>query len=313
MSKVDRLGYRAREIRVEVLPDALYKKEISLGEIIAAIRGQSIRATIGSFESYTSKQDLVTLAQFREPKEVGDVIVRSTFYAPRTKVKDLAIIKDDFKEENVLSRINGEAANSLIAYKSSSADIIRLVDTIRAMFDSERQYLPIGVKMLITNDKSTYVRSRFSIVLTNGAMGLILVLLVLALYLNVRTAFWVVLGIPVAILGTIFFLPVFGSFIDSITMTAMILALGIIVDDAIIISENIYQNFEQGASPVDAAIEGVSQVFKPVLTTILTTCIAFTPLFFMPGMLGKFVYVIPLVIFLALFVSLVESTIALTI
>ncbi|WP_455219745.1 efflux RND transporter permease subunit, partial [Kaarinaea lacus] len=141
--------------------------------------------------------------------------------------------------------------------------------------------------------------------------GLSLVLIVLALFLNFRVAFWVAVGIPISILGVIFLLPIFDSYLDSIALTAMVLVLGIIVDDAIIISEHIYQKRESGLQPLEAAVEGVTGVFRPVITTILTTFIAFAPLFFMPGMLGKFVYVIPLVISLALFVSLVESTLAL--
>lgn len=311
VSKVTRFGYRAREIRVEVSPETLHRRDVSFGEVITAIQRRNIRATGGSFESYTSEQNIVTLAQFREPSEVGDVIVRTTFDGPLIRVKDLAVVRDDFEDEKVRSRINGAAAISFVAYKSESADIIRTVDAIKALVTQEKQYLPPGVEMLVSNDESTYVRKRLAIVAANGALGLGLVMLVLAAFLNLRVAFWVALGIPISVLGVIFLLPVFDSFIDSVTLTAMVLVLGIVVDDAIIISESIYQRYEEGEEPVDAAVEGVSRVFKPVLTTVLTTFVAFAPLFFMPGMLGKFVYVIPLVISLALFVSLAESSLAL--
>lgn len=311
VSRVERFGYRAREIQIQVSPESIDNKEIALGEIIAAIRGRNIRATGGDFESYTSEKNIVTLAQFREPQEVGDVIVRTTFDGPLIKIKDLAIIEDTFEEEIVESRVNGEAALSFIAYKSESADIIRTVSAINAMVEKQKQYLPDGVRIVISNDESTYVSERFSIVATNGALGLAMVMLVLTVFLNIRVAFWVALGIPVSLLGVVFLLPVFGGFIDTVTMTAMVIVLGIIVDDAIIISENIYQRHEQGLEPIEAAVQGISGVFKPVLTTIFTTLVVFAPLFYMPGMLGKFVYVIPLVISLALLVSLIESTLAL--
>ena len=311
VSRVDRFGYRAREVRVEVSPQALKKNDIALGELVSAIKGRNIRSTGGSFESYTSEKNIVTLAQFRQPQQVGDVIARTTFDGPMIRIKDLAIIKDGFEDEKIMSRVNGESAISFIAYKSSMADIIRTVDSIKELVASEKKLLPEGVKILISNDESKYVRDRFSIVMTNGLIGLSLVLLVLAAFLNLRIAFWVALGIPVSILGVIFLLPLFGSYLDSITMTAMVLVIGIIVDDAIIIAENIYQRSEKGLSPVDAAAEGISGVFKPVITTVLTTVIVFAPMFFMPGMLGKFVYVIPLVITLALFISLIESSLAL--
>ena len=311
VARVERYGYRAREIRVEVSPKALLKNDISLAEVVSAIQNRNIRSSGGTFESYTSEKNIVTLAQFRDPQEVNDVIVQGTFEGPVIKIKDLAEVIDDFEAEKVRSRINGESAISFIAFKTDAADIIETVDAIKRLIEKEKNYLPAEVKILSSNDASTYVRDRFSIVTTNGLIGLTLVMIVLTLFLNLRIAFWVALGIPIAILGVIFLLPMFGSFLDSVTMTAMVLVIGIIVDDAIIISESIYQQYENGATPVNAAVQGLEAVLKPVITTILTTVIVFIPLFFMPGMLGKFVYVIPLVIILALCVSLIESTLAL--
>ena len=311
VSSVKRYGYRAREIRVEVNPVKLKKYEISLNDIILAIKKRNVRVSGGNFESYTSEKNIVTLAQFRKPMEVGDVIVKTTFNGPLIHVKDLAIVRDDFEDEKVMSRINGVSAISFVAYKTSSADIIRTVDNIRELIKHEQARLPKQVKLVISDDKSKYVRNRLDIVINNGLIGLTLVLLVLALFLNLRVAFWVAVGIPVSVLGVIFLLPIFHTYLDSVALTSMVLVLGIIVDDAIIISENIYQLHEDGLPPLEAAVKGVTGVFRPVITTILTTFAAFAPLFFMPGMLGKFVYVIPLVISLALFISLLESSLAL--
>jgi len=311
VSRVERYGYRAREVKIEVSPSAMESKDVSLAEVVRAIQGRNIRATGGSFESYTSEKNIVTLAQFRQPQEVGEVIVRTTFDGPSVKVSDLAVVRDEFEDEKVLSRVNGEAAISFLTFKSEAADIVRTVDQIKALVEKEKEFLPTGVVLMLSNDESSYVTDRLTIVRNNGMIGLAMVMLVLALFLNLRIAFWVAMGIPVALLGTIFLLPMFGVHLDSITMTAMVLVLGIVVDDAIIISESIYRHYEKGKSALEAAVSGVRDVFKPVLTTILTTFIAFSPLFFMPGMLGKFVYVIPLVITLALFISLIESTLAL--
>jgi multidrug efflux pump subunit AcrB len=311
VSSVKRYGYRAREIRVEVNPKALKKYEVSLNDIIRAIKKRNVRVSGGNFESYTSEKNIVTLAQFRDPMEVGDVIVKTTFNGPLIRVKDLAIVRDDFEDEKVASRINGVSAISFVAYKTSSADIIRTVDNIRDLIKREQALLPDHVRLVISDDKSKYVRNRLDIVVNNGLIGLTLVLLVLTLFLNLRVAFWVAVGIPVSVLGVIFLLPIFHTYLDSVALTSMVLVLGIIVDDAIIISENIYQLHESGLPPLEAAVKGVTGVFRPVITTILTTFAAFAPLFFMPGMLGKFVYVIPLVISLALFISLLESSLAL--
>lgn len=311
VSRVEEFGYLAREIKIAVSPESLRYWRVSLNEIIAAIQNRNVRASGGSFESYTSEKNIVTLAQFRDPMEVNEVIVKTTFDGPLIKISDMAIVTDGFETEKVRSRIDGHAAISFVTYKAESADIIRTVDGIRAFVEEERAYLPEGVEILVSDDRSTYVRNRFSIVATNGLIGLALVLIVLSAFLNFRIAFWAAIGIPVTIFGVIFLLPMFGGFLDSITMTAMVLVIGIIVDDAIIISESIYQRSEQGLSATDAAVEGIADVYKPVVTTILTTLVVFSPLFFMPGMLGKFVYVLPLVIVLALLISLVESTLAL--
>jgi len=311
VSRVDQYGYLAREIKVAISPESLKRWRVSLSEIIAAVQNRNVRASGGSFESYTSEKNIVTLAQFRDPLDVQDVIVKTSFDGPLIKIKDMAIVTDGFEREKLRSRVDGQAAISFVAYKTESADIIRTVDDIRAFIEEQRAYLPPGVEILVSDDRSTYVRNRLSIVSTNGLIGLILVLIVLTAFLNFRIAFWVALGIPITVLGVIFMLPLFGSFLDSVTMTAMVLVIGIIVDDAIIISENIYQRYERGLSAVDAAVEGIAEVYQPVLTTVLTTIVVFAPLFFMPGMLGKFVYVIPLVIVLALLISLAESTLAL--
>jgi multidrug efflux pump subunit AcrB len=311
VSSVKKYGYRAREIEVEVSPEAIREYQVPLREIIAAIQARNIRATGGSFESYTSERNLVTLAQFRNPLEVGEVIVRSTFEGPLIKVKDLAIVRDDFEDERILSRINGKQAISFQVSKKENADAIRTVDAVKELVTKESENLPEGVEILFSNDFSRYVRNRFDVVRTNGLIGLVLVIIMLSLFLTIRNAFWVALGIPVALLGVVFMMPVFDVYLDSISLAAMIIVIGIIVDDAIIIAENIQRHREKGDPPLIAAVEGIREVFLPVLTTILTTFFAFAPMFFMSGIMGKFIFVIPLVISLALFISLFEAIVAL--
>jgi multidrug efflux pump subunit AcrB len=311
VSRMDRFGYRAREIKVEVSPDAARKYQIPLREIIAAIQGRNIRGTAGTFESYTSEKNLVTLAQFRDPMEVGNVIVRSTFEGPVVKIKDLAIVRNDFEDERILSRLNGKSAISFLIFITETADAIRTCDAIKELVEKERTNLPEGVEILHINDDSRYVRDSFDVVLTNGWIGLILVMIMLTIFLSFRIAFWVALGIPVALLGTIFLLPIFGMFIDTITLSGMILVIGIIVDDAIIIAENISRRRELGDAPIDAAVEGIREVYRPVVTTVLTTFLVFAPMFFMPGVFGKYIVPIPLAISLALFISLAEVSVAL--
>ncbi len=165
--------------------------------------------------------------------------------------------------------------------------------------------------MLFSDNSSYYVSNRFNVVLTNGAIGLVLVLILLTLFLNIRTAFWVALSIPVVLFGVIFLMPVNGVYLDIISLTAMLIVIGIIVDDGIIVSENIVKHRENGETPLQAASNGIAEVFKPVVTTLLTTFLAFAPMFYMKGIVGEFIRIIPLVISLALFMSLLELVIAL--
>ena len=311
VARVRRYGYRAREIKIEVSPEAMDRYQLPLREIVMAIRARTMSARGGSIESYSNEKNLAMLNEFRNPLEVGNVIVRSTFEGTSVKVKDLAIIKDDFEDERIISRIEGKPAISFVVLKSETADVIRTVDAVKKLVESENKNRPKGVEILYSNDVSKYVRNKFDIVVSNGLSGLVLVVLSLALFLNYRIAFWVAFSIPVVMFGVIFLLPLFGTYLDGITLSAMILVLGIIVDDGIIISENIYDRWQRGESPQDAAVNGVKEVFYPVLTTALTTLLAFIPMFFMPGLMGKFIYVIPLTVCLALFVSQIEVVVAL--
>lgn len=311
VARLRRYGYLDREIHIEMLQDAMEKWQVPGAKVVNAIANRNIRASGGSFESYTSEKNIVTLAQFETPLEVNDVIVDVTDEGTQVRVGDLAIVKDTFEPEKIRSRMNGESAISFLAYKKETADIIRTVDRIKAFVDENQHRLPSNVRIEYSNDVSQNVNNRLRVVMSNGALGLILVLVTLALFLDLRSAIWVAMGIPVALLGTIFLLPMFGAYLDSIALGAMILVIGIIVDDGIVVAENIWRYREQGMPPLDAAVEGATTVFQPVVTTLLTTALAFAPMFFMTGTLGDFIYVIPLVVMLALLVSFCELTIAL--
>ncbi len=311
VSRVEEYGYLDREIKVELNPGALEALQIPARDIANAIRGRNIRSTAGSFESYTSEKNIVTLAQFLDPKEVNEVIVRTTFTGPKVRVSDLAKVIDAFEPEKVLSRMNGRSAISFIIFKKESADIIRTVDAVKELAARTSERIRPEVKLLTSNDKSKTVRNRLKVVLSNGLIGLALLLITLSIALNIRTAFWVAIGIPVALMGVVFFMPIFDVYLDSIAVAAMIIVIGIIVDDAIIIAENISRHMAMGKDPLLAAVDGTREVFLPVLTTIITTLLAFAPMFFMSGIMGKFVYVIPLVVTISLIVSFAESIFAL--
>ncbi len=307
VASVNKYGYLDREIKIEVDQDAIEKYQIPEHEIVTAIQNRNIRATGGSFESYTSEKNIVTLAEFTDPMEASEVIIRISEGGSTIRVKDLAVLRDDFESAKVLSRMNGTPAISFLVFKKESADIIRTVDAIKEWVEQNRHRLPAGVSIEYSNDKSRLVRNRLQVVIFNGLFGLALVMLMLTVFLDWRSAFWVGLSIPVALLGTLFMLPIFGAYLDSIAMGAMILVIGVIVDDGIVVAENIWRYREMGKRPLDAAVEGTYSVFQPVLTTIITTALAFAPMFFMTGTLGDFIFVIPLVVVIALTLSLMDT------
>lgn len=311
VARLDQYGYLRREIVLEIDQGALVRYGIAAGDVVAAIRNRNIRATGGSFESYTSEKNIVTLAQFERPEEVAEVIVRSDADGNVIRVGDVATLSDAFEPEKVRSRQNGKPGISYMVYKQQAADIIRTVRELRRRVGDFEARLPPGYEIVYTNDASRSVSNRLNVVMTNGMYGLVLVVMILALFLNLRIAIWVAMGIPVALLGTLFLLPMFGAYLDSIAMAAMILVIGIIVDDGTVLAESIWRQRELGASPLDAATNGTAAVFRPVLTTVITTALAFMPMLFMSGTLGDFIYVIPLVMVLALAVSFAEITVAL--
>jgi multidrug efflux pump subunit AcrB len=304
---VNKYGYLDREIKVEISNDALERFDVSAHEIVNAIQNRNIRATGGSFESYTSEKNIVTLAEFADPMEAADVIVRFTEGGSTVRVKDLAVLRDDFEPAKVLSRMNGVSAISFEVFKKESSDIIRTVNAVKRLVADSQDQLPEGINIEYSNDKSHLVKNRLNVVLSNGLIGLGLVMLMLSIFLNWHSALWVALSIPVVLLGTLFMLPIFGAFLDTIAMGAMILVIGIVVDDGIVVAENVWRCRERGMAPLDAAVEGTYSVAKPVITTVVTTALAFTPMFFMTGMLGDFIYVIPLVVVLALSISLLDT------
>jgi multidrug efflux pump subunit AcrB len=307
ISRVESIGYFEREIKIEVSQDKIEEYQIPMHEVVSAIQQRNIRATGGSFESYTSDKNIVALAQFENPLEVGDVIIRSTFDGPQVKVRDVAEIKDSFEPQKLRFHMNGKEVIGFKVFKNESADIIRVVDGIKEFVTEEQKLLPAGVELIYSSDISRWVKTRLNVLSINGIIGLILVMIVLFIFLDFRTAFWVAMGIPLTMMGVLFLAPYFNAYLDLVTMMGLIIVIGLIVDDAIVVAENIsYYRDVQGLPKAEAAVEGTIRVIRPVFATIITTIIAFSPFFFMEGMLGKFIRSIPLIIVLALIISFFE-------
>ncbi len=311
VSEVVKEGYLEREIQIKIDADKLYQYELSLTEVIDAIQKRNQRFTVGSNHNTQDEKTIVVLAKFDEAAAVGDVIVKSSFDGLVVRLKDIASITDGSVEEKTIIRINATKGFILKIHKQEHADIITTVDVIKQKLQDLQDKKYQKITIFYSSDASKYVRNRLNIVTNNGMIGLLLVLIVLGAFLSLKTAFWVAISLPVSLLGAVALLGAIGETINLVSLAAMILVLGIVVDDSIIVAESIHHYKQTGEDKYHSAVRGFKRVIMPVITTILTTVLAFSSMFLMDGVLGKFIYVIPLVVIFALSLSFLEVTIAL--
>jgi multidrug efflux pump subunit AcrB len=303
-------GYKDTEFKIQPNPDALAQFQVSLMQLIQTIQNQNIRASMGTLKQDNEEFTLVNDSRLLTISDIEQAIIRSNFNGNTVRMEDVATIMEGYEDSSIHSRILGKDGITFNVVKSDSADIIFLTKKIDLLIEGYKTQFP-DIAFVKASDTSKYLKNRLKVMISNGLIGLTLVFLVLSFFLNKRMAFWVSLGIPVSVCGVFFLMPVFNMTINIISLLALIIVIGIIVDDGIIVAENIAKYREQGLPPVDASVKGIQTVFKPVITTIFTTIVAFSPMFFMSGVMGKFIYQIPLVITIALLISLVEVVIAL--
>jgi len=306
VNRVEKNNFRLRQIKVDADPVKMKQFEIPYSEIVSAVQNRNIRTTAGNIKLNNIENQLIIDTGFKTPEAIGDVIIRNSYDGPSIKLRDVAVIRDEFEEAKTLFRIDGKPVVALTPFKSEKSDIVATAKAINKLIEQERLHRK-DIIITTTTDYSSYVENRFLIMRNNAIMGLILVILILSLFIDLRTSLWVAMGIPFSIMGTVALLPLFGKYLDSVTLSALIMVIGIIVDDAIIISENIYVHREKGKTPIQSVIDGVSEIAAPVLATVFTTIIVFIPMLFIEGSFGSFVEVIPITITIALLISLLES------
>ena len=310
VSEIEGYGYLDKELKIIPDPTLLEKYQVSLLNLTRIISNRNIRSSMGNLKAGNKDATIVNDSRLFSVNDVKNAIVRSNFNGKSIKFSDVSIVKMGYETPTILSRVSGTNGISFNILKSETADIITVSNKIQALVKTYKATYP-NITFVSANDFSKYLKNRLQVMISNGFIGLILVIIVLTFFLNLEMAFWVSLGIPVAVMGVFFLMPTFGMTINIISLLALIIVIGIIVDDGIIVAENIAKYREEGLSTIDSSVKGISTVFKPVITTILTTIIAFSPMFFMSGIMGKFIYQIPMVITLALLISLVEVVIAL--
>ena len=304
VSGVDKIGYFDREIHIEIDPLKAQNLRISLAEVLTAIQSRNLRTTGGTLESYMNEQTVISLNKFKNPEEVEDVILRANISGQVVKVKDIASVTLREKDENFIVRNEGKPGMNLVIRKSKTADIIKTLESVKNYMSTKT--LPEGVGFSYSNDQSKKTRLRLQVLGGNALLGFTLVTIILMLALSRQAAFWTAMSVPFALLGSFIILPYFGISINAISLAGFVLVLGLLVDDAIVVAEKITLYQEQGFSPKEAALKGAKAMWRPVSVASITTILAFSPMFSIGGMPGKFAWAIPAVVIVALIVSLFE-------
>ena len=307
VSRVRESGIPKKEIKIYLNPKSLKKYQMSIEEVLRGIKQNKVRLGGGALESFTHEKGILTISEFENPKDLGQIVLRSTGNGQQVKLKQVARIAEGYKKQDTLVRYNGKRGGSLLVVKRANADIIDLVDRIQVLKQEFLATSPSDLKLLTTWDFSVKARQRLTIVSQNLAAGFVLVLVILFFFLDPLIAFWTAAGIPIAMAGAAAFMPFLGVTINTISLCGMTLVLGMIVDDAIIISESVYRNMEDGLEPKEAALQGLKDVIKPVFGTIVTSIIAFVPLYFLPGVIGQFSSEVPTVVNAMLVASFFEA------
>lgn len=306
IGSVKKVGYLDREVKILADPLKLKSNYVSLTQLSAAINSHNFRLPGGDIKAEEEKK-LLVLSEFDHVTDVGDVIIRSGFDGNKIRISDVAVIEDGYVKPEKLAHYNGKRAINLLAIKKESADVVKTAEEVELLVNEFRTTLPDNVQVNVIVDYSDDVHNLLNLVMSNAKVGLLLVLVALVLFLNIKVAIWTALGIPISILTAFIFFGTFGLTVNFISLMAIIIVLGMVVDDAIIVAENIFSYREQGMEAKEAAVKGTLEVLWPVITSVLTTIVAFSPMIAMTGVMGKFMWSMPVVIALILLASLFES------
>ena len=311
ISQVRLIGTRDYEISIEVSEASLRRHGLTFDEIRQVVQRSSLNLPGGSIK--TPAQDIVvrTAGQRYTGLEFALLPLLTRPDGTVIALDEVARVSDGFVDAWRIGRFNGAPSVLVSLFRTSEEDALVISDAVRRYVAEQAPRLPPGLSMSVWADDSAIIRSRLELLSRNGLQGLFLVLLSLWLFMNLRLALWVGVGLVVALLGGLWILSLYGGTLNMITMFAFIMALGMLVDDAIVVGENIYSHWRAGKAPVKAAIDGAGEVALPVIGAVSTTMAAFMPLFIMEGVMGKFIAVMPVAVVAALLGSLLECMVIL--
>lgn len=307
ITEVSLLGIRPREIKIEVPHESLRAHKLTLDQIAAMIRTTAVELPAGGVKTKAG-EILIRTAERRDyGHEFADIPVVSTADGSTILLKDIATIQDDFRETDQAAYFNDQRSVRIAIARVGDQKPMQIAARVKEFAATLEQTLPPGVGVASWFDASEMFADRSYLLAKNAFLGLVLVLLILGMFLEIRLAFWVMAGIPISMLGAFLLFPQFEVSINMISLFAFIISLGIVVDDAVVVGENIYEMRERGFGRLEAAIRGVRGVLIPVTFSILSNIVAFAPLLFVPGFSGKFFRVIPITVIAVFLMSLIES------
>ncbi|MYC60152.1 MAG: efflux RND transporter permease subunit [Gammaproteobacteria bacterium] len=305
-------GVRDYEISIEVPRDRLRALGLTLEDVALAVRLGSLELSAGKISTGEEEIRIRTLGQNYGQFDFEDIVVMTGPNGAAVRLGEIATVHDAFADSDLSTRFNGQPAARINVFRTAGEDVLDIAQAVRDYIDTEvTPFLPEGVAVSIWQDDSVDLRGRVNLLIENAALGLFLVFLALGLFLQIRLAMWVALGLAVSFTGTFVVMQVLGVSISMFSLMAMVLALGIVVDDAIVVGENIYAEREKGAEGLAAAVQGTQRIAGPVIFSILTTVTAFSVLLTVPGPIGRIGLSIPIVVIAVLMLSLVESLLVL--
>lgn len=301
-------GFLKRQFNIRLDYKKMEKFYIGLDEVTRMIYLRNIDIPGGEIISNGVKNIIRIEGKVKNTQDVSNIVIRSNFNGQRVQLKDIADVYDAEEDVKFLSSFNGEPATFLVVTKKAGADTIKLVDDVNIILEKFSKQYKDQFKIQIYNNESDKVKKKLDILSSNAVSGLLLVVVFLFIFLPGKVGLMASLSLPLAVLATIGFMPSFGMNLDAITILALVIALGMLVDNAVVISENFSRlRIEENLDNRSAAIKSVKQLWLPITTTGLTTIAAFLPMLVTKGIMGQFIKYIPIVVTIAILISLVES------
>ena len=310
ISQIEVTGYPQEEIEIAVNETSLLAYNLTFNDVSQAIGASNILVTGGNIK--TDAEEYLIRANNRSyyGTELSNVIIKATNQGKTVRLKDVAIIRDRFSETPNATFFNGELAVNITVTSTNNEDLVSSADKVKAYIEDYNQSHN-NIQLNVVRDLSITLNQRTQLLTENAIIGMILVLSFLSLFLNTRLAFWVAFGLPISFLGMFIFAGHFDVTINVLSLFGMIIVIGILVDDGIVIAENIYQHYEKGKTPTQAAIDGTMEVIPPVVSAIITTLLAFSLFLFLDSRIGEFFSEVSVIVILTLVVSLIEALIIL--